>query len=231
MELDELLSVDVTKLVEPPSVPQREISNLARSVTTHINLFYNANDGEYPSIEMLTDLLAVPAETIRRVIDEEVNDLLDARGLPVFQTSESRLSPEFVAVCNMMADPRDLKSTAAKLKLIGKNTTWWNNMLKRRENREYFEKLVDSVWTEQIETEAKHAIAKGVSAGDLATVKYYHEFTGKFRAQDNNVINLQQIILILMEILARRVDVDTLALVADEMEKKIPALTMGVTNG
>ncbi len=202
--------------------------NVASGVATRLDEHYHLNDGkymtmkqlhrEYPSFHELDDFL--------QFLDEHVNPLLDERGLPPFNTVGDYLDHKFVAMVNVMIDPSDKRSDAAKLKERDLTTRWWNGCLRRKANREYYQTRVEAVFQESL-PDAKRAVASLINDRDLQAIKYYNEWTGAFAPQANEVQNLQLLVRVLMEVLARHVSSDVLAKVAEEIERTQPQLTQG----
>ena len=232
MDLKELLAVNVQELIAPKSsgpvgISSTEIEDLGeppssakvRRVVTVLNAHYLDNEGAYPTPKQISWMAKVPLEELPKLL-EEVNILLEARGLPFYTTTlPGEIDPTFVAAVNLMVDPGDRRSTGAKLKLLGRTTAWWNAQLRRKTNRDYYRRQLERVFDEDIKDVAKTSLAALVGERDLSAIKYYHEFTGEFSPQAHEVYNLQLIIQVLMEILAKHVGTTVLASVADELEK------------
>jgi hypothetical protein len=179
-------------------------------------------DGFYPNFSALKRSFPdVPSADLKLAL-ESLTEALSNRGLPAF-FSETKFSanepdPEFLLACNSVLDLTDQRSVTAKLKEFGFTTKKWQGWLKRKPNREYFDKLFEERFAD-VDTNAKLALSKNVMSGDLQSIKYYHEFTGKFRPSSQaEVIVLSQLVVRLMEILAKYVEPDVLAQVADEIE-------------
>ncbi len=225
-DLQSLLKVNLNEMFPSPENPSDEENDSefqiqTRRIVTYLDTYYNLNEGKYPSLGAIEKELRLEAEFILEALEEDGNNLLSTRGLPAFNCTASigELDPEFVMACNLMADPSDKRSTTAKLKLLHKNTLWWTNSLKNRKNADYFRRKVEDVWDNELKDKAKVAVGNLIDRNDLNAVKYYHEYTGEFSPSQSTIINLQLIIQVLMEILAKHVGAATLASVADELEK------------
>lgn len=130
---------------------------------------------------------------------------------------EIGIDPFFAMACTLICDTADKRSTAAKLKTLGLTTKQWQALLRVPGNNEYFQKRLNIAFGDT-ENSAKLALAKNVESGDLQSIKYYHEFTGKFRPQNETNLNLVFLLGRLMEILSKRIDPAVLAEIADEIE-------------
>jgi hypothetical protein len=226
MELPDLLKLDLQALAEkefgpkaddfaPPPLPT--LTPKQELLTRLDSSFWM--DRKYPPVGILRS--EFPNVDIESFL-QEIEPALAARGLPPYKVEprvgKNELDGHFVLACNLVLDFADSRSLAAKLKELGLTTRKWNALLKVKKNKEYFQKRVDEMFDEDVKTEAKVALAKLVAAGDLNTIKYFHEFTGIYRGEAQTVAQLQQIILILMEILAKHVSPAVLMTVAEEIE-------------
>ena len=229
--LEELLSVNLAEMfpVKPeessasppiPVGPNNDQKNL-RAILTYLDLYYHYNEGKYPSLKAIQSETNLPEQEILAILETEGNTLLKARGLPEFNTDQAygNLDPEFVAACSLMVDAGDKRSKAAKLKVLGKTSAWWSASLKKRAHADYYRKRVEEVWDNELRENAKMAVARLIERDDLQAVKHFQEYTGEFSPANAQIFNLQMIIQMLMEILARHVTPNVLASVADELEK------------
>jgi len=167
-------------------------------------------------------LLEMGSEQLEELFTEVNKILEDARGLPPFQINFKTtkiLDPRFVAACNIIMDVSDKRSVAAKLKDVSLSTKQWNNFLRTKANREYYDKLIENLMDYDTWQESRLAIARNVSAGDLSSIKYFHELTGKFVAQkDFDPRILTYMMTAILEIVVKHVDGHTARIIADELE-------------
>lgn len=132
----------------------------------------------------------------------------------------SELDPFFAMACSLICDTADKRSTAAKLKSLGLTTKQWQALLRQPGHADYFQKRLNIAFGDT-EHAAKLSLAKNVESGDLQSIKYYHEFTGKYKPQNETNLNLVFLLGRLMEILSKRIDPAVLAEIADEIETVI----------
>lgn len=125
--------------------------------------------------------------------------------------------PLFVLATSIITDTIDKRSTAAKLKGLSLTSKQWQALLKIPGHKEYFEKRLNLAFNDTHQTSLL-SLSKNVEAGDLQSIKYFHEFTGKYRPQTETVINLSIIIGRLMEILSKRLSPEDLNQIADEFD-------------
>lgn len=127
------------------------------------------------------------------------------------------LPPVGVIAAHLIADVGDKRSTAAKLKSLDLTTADWNGFLANPEFNKFFSELVDNHFRDY-STKAKLGLGKQLEIGELNAIKYYHEFTGEFRPQQQEVIHLQLIISQLMEVISRFLTSEQITQVADEID-------------
>lgn len=160
-------------------------------------------------------------------IQELVNPKLKGRGIPEFRftgisapVGEDEFDPRFVLACNVLCSVSG-KSKGARFKdlaSIGVNEQMWNGWLNIPSYRNYAMAKMDAQYRSVTEVDAKMALARNVANGDLSSIKYFHEVTGLYRPQDQNVVNLMALVAALMEILARNVSAEVFDKIASELE-------------
>lgn len=237
MDFEEVMKIDLKGLLaqKPELVEETEIETSrpvtydVRKIMTYLDRYFHDNEGRYPKIGRLAEEVGLTEEVALRLIEEECQTLLDARGLPYYDVvgTTGALDPEFMAIVNHMVDPRDVRSQAAKLKVLGRNTAWWNNQLRVPANYEYYKKRVDDVFDTQLRIDAKMATARLINKDDLPAIKYFNEWTGEFSSANQQIMSYTTVIQMLMEILTRHVTGEVLAQVANEVEQQIPSLMQG----
>ena len=117
----------------------------------------------------------------------------------------------------------DKRTIPAKLKEAGLSTKDWQAFLRRKRHYEYFQSRLDEVFDEDIRNEAKLALAKSVTNGDLQAIKYYNELKNIYRPETQNSLQLISVVLTaVMEILAANVSSEVLNRVAAEIRSSEP---------
>lgn len=103
----------------------------------------------------------------------------------------------------------------------------WNAWLSMPGYFEYAKNLMEIQFQSVTDIDAKMGLARNVANGDLSSIKYYHEFTNRYRPTDQNAVNLMGIIGLLMEVLARNVSADVFDKIAGELEQTPVGELMG----
>lgn len=192
---------------------------------TYIESFYWTND-RYPTLEEVVSYSSWSIDQLT-LISELINKQLMTRGHPPFsfktakaQRAKKEIDPKFVAACSLICDPANKASLAAKLKLVPMKTSEWQVLLNDPVNQKYFKARINKAFA-GADDSAKLSLMKNVEAGDLQSIKYFHEFTGIYRPNTETLLNLGVLLSQLMEILATFVSQDILLQIANRFEKVI----------
>jgi hypothetical protein len=238
VNLEEILKIDMEALKqqyapkikqqEPPSNKSHRLSfgiiprNLKTEVIDYLERVYNTN-GKFPGVRSLdTHIKSLgyrpPDDWQVYLSDAELEEVLLNRGLPTYDSPPNRIDSNFALATTLICDISDKRTKAAKLKDAGLTTRQWTGFLKRRSHYNYFQERLNRVWNDEVEPNAKLAISRAVESGDLQAVKYFHEYTDRYRPQDQQIVNLSLIISGLLEILAKHLNKELLQTVATELE-------------
>lgn len=147
-----------------------------------------------------------------------------ARGIPFpsdFKATTG-LTPEQILAANLVMSLHDRRSLNQKLKLVNVTPQEYDAWLRDPTFVEYIRKETDRRF-ELLDLDAKTAIAKNIQDGDLNSIKYYMEITGRYRPSEEVTFNFMLLVSRMMEILARHLSPDVLEAVAVEMETVLPA--------
>jgi len=225
--------IDKVKEIELQASPVEELGydNVRRTVLTELEVKFWMN-GEFPSEQSLIELFSTAEDRLSALSvlrDADLNLHLSNRGLPAFTDRSARgFNPEAVLAANMITDIYDKRSIGAKLKSLNLNTRQWNGFLKDKEFKLYFQSLVQQRFDGDVSDIAKIGLGKLVENADLNAIKYFHELTGEYRPQNEEVMQLNMIIARMMEVLAKFVSPEVLGQVANELEGAIEVKEIGV---
>ena len=214
------------KATQELALPVEKIgyNEVRRTVLTHLEVQFWMT-GEFPTEQSIIELFNTQPDRVEALSVLRNPDLtvqLANRGLPEFTDRSAKgFSPEAVIAANMIADIYDKRSISAKLKSVNLNTKQWNGFLKSPDFRKYFQGLVEERFGKDVSTLAKVGIARGVENGDLNAIKYYHEMSGEYRPQNEEVMQLHMIIARMMEVLAKFVSAEVLGQIANELDQAI----------
>lgn len=202
------------------------------SANPHLITFYETSywaTGDYPTKEQVQSLFKFSNEEYKEQL-KLLSAPLGNRGLPTdcFQKDSpvrkprgvDLLDPVFVLAVGFIVDTVDKRTTTAKLKACGMSTAQWKAHLKKPDHRKYFEDRLNDSFSQDVENSAKLSIARNVEAGDLQTIKYFHEYTGRYRPDSQNtILNIGVLLGRIMEILSQHLDSEALSKVADEFDQ------------
>jgi hypothetical protein len=131
-----------------------------------------------------------------------------------------KLTPEQVLAINLVCNLHDRRSLNTKLKALNLSSAIWNGWLRQKFFSEYFRSQLARRFN-NVDTDAQISLASNVQAGDLQSIKYYHELTGIYRPENELNRSLSSVLASLMEILAKYVTSEALVRIADEFERTL----------
>lgn len=164
-------------------------------------------------VEIYYDLIAEPLKNRLGILLPSLKPLTPVKD----RGPDFELDPVFVVAVSIICDTADKRTTAAKLKALGMTTKQWQAQLTLPAHEKYFQERLNSAFG-SVDTSAKLSLAKNVEAGDLQSIKYYHEFTGKYRPNNDNLTNIAFLLGRLMEVISKYVTPEVMAQLADEID-------------
>jgi len=147
----------------------------------------------------------------------ELQEPLQARGLPVYDVPPQYLQPNFVLAVGLVLNVYDKRAIAAKLKEANLTTKQWVNLLRIQSNRDYFQSRLNEIFDEDAQSDAKVALHKLIVSGDLPAIKHFHELQNIYRPEHNTQQSLITALQAIMEILAKYVTPEILGRVANDI--------------
>lgn len=224
-----LSSSSTSSLDIPPNLPEEVDETYLDVLTFYETRFWLT--ATLPNNEEVKNRFSLSQRVFDNYYDRLVEPLKNRLGLELKPRStfnldtgavkisgpEADLDPLFVMATSIICDTADKRTTAAKLKQLGMTTKQWQGQIKLPAQRAYFEKRLAESF-DNVELSAKLSLSKNVEAGDLQSIKYYHEYTGKYRPQNDTTLNLVFLMGRMMEILSKFLSPEQLSLVADEID-------------
>lgn len=215
--LPQLIEDRTTEVSENPFEENEQVQMLG-----HLEFNFYTNKG-YPTWDELKALTQY-TDVQLRLLMTQVNERLELRGLPNYPIPsqlepvgwKSSLDPLFVIAVSEVTNVTNKASKEAKLKKVGVTPRQWDAWLLNEENYNYYKYMVKSQWN-RAEDSAQLGIMAGIEKQDLQAIRYYHEFTGRFKPSTELNVNLGVIVAHMMEIFSRYVDPATLSKIADEL--------------
>ena len=129
--------------------------------------------------------------------------------------------PKAILAANVVLNVSDKRSLAAKLKAVGITVAQWNAFLADPEFANYVKHRANKL-SDQFSLNAKLGLGSLIGSGDLNAIKYWHEFSGEYKPNQEEILNLKMIISLLMEILVNYVEPQRLPALANELESALP---------
>jgi hypothetical protein len=180
----------------------------------------------YPPVEEIYKQFNLTRDEFQQLLGD-LNHALKKKGWDKFALPsvlgvgrKAQLDPFFIMAVELLTDPIDKRSKSAKLKAVGISSKRFTFLLEKEEYRKYWDKKV-SIVRSQATNFGDLALSRNVENGDLQSIKYLNELTGRYRSQDETVINLMVLLGRMMEVLAKHVEPQVLAVIADELDNVI----------
>lgn len=199
--------------------------------------------------ELQADLLlhgSYQKSTIKdlKVLPGEVNPKLAKLGLPLVpslkeQAAESKadnpgaVGPPEVKLMqkadldtvkrtaiSYILDYHDKRPIRVKLKDLGVTTSQYNDWLKEERFHTLLKRELDARF-KNVDIDAQLGLSRLVLDGDLNAIKYYYEFTGKYRPSTETNVNITVVLAKLMDVLVRHLDSEILDVIANEIENEV----------
>jgi len=228
--MDNPLLKDQTQTNSPS--PANAAALLSFDTTSSTNIVYDVAtfyettywlENEYPPETQVISRFDIKKPQLE-VILPAINKILDLRSLPPVELRptpkprNSKVDPFFAAAVNLLVDVNDKRSKAAKLKVLNLTTQKYEVLLNDPINRKYYEQRIAKL-VKNTELTSDVALAKNVETGDLQSIKYFNEVTGKYRPEQNTSFLLGVIVGKLMEIMAKHLPAEQIILISEEFDQ------------
>lgn len=184
--------------------------------------------GQYLSPEEVCEKFSLTDIELRRLfLENEFDKKLAARGYPEYQFDKlpkkatADFDPLFVLACEKILDANSSKSFSARIKELsplGITSTTWTNWMKEPKYFNYANTIFKARFDKDVDLQADMALARNVMAGDLPSIKFYKEITGKFRPQTESQIAVVTMMNIFFEIVSKYLSPEVIDSVAEELE-------------
>lgn len=210
---------------------EHERDEIVTRLVARIETEWNVKD-DLPTLDSLAEKAKLSPLRLRQLLKDHVNPKLEARGIPIYdftpvgpksyvKRDELDFDPKFVLACNIILDTGSTKSFNARMKELeplGITSKTWSNWMKQPRYFDYAQKVFNRKFDKELDMQADMALARNIQSGDLQSIKYYKELTGKFRPKDENTMTIMMMLKMMMEIISRHVPPDVIDVVAEELE-------------
>jgi len=146
--------------------------------------FYKA--GPRPSVTAIKQFKAT----------EEYRELMLEVGIEV--TDVSQMNERQLMALNVVADTTDKRSKTAKLKALGVSSVEWRGWMRQKEFNDSFTAMVSTAVKDAIPM-AEIKLAEMAEAGDLNTIKFLFEYTGKYNPAQQQAVDAQALMNVMID--------------------------------
>jgi hypothetical protein len=127
---------------------------------------------------------------------EEYRELMLEVGIEV--TDVTQMNERQIMALKMIADVNDKRQKSTKLKELGVSTAEWNGWMRQKEFNESFRALAGRALTDAIPM-AEVKLAELAENGDLNTIKFLFEVTGRFNPAQQQAIDAQALMNVMID--------------------------------
>lgn len=163
---------------------------------------YHALEGKVPTSQIIHDrfeLFEGEYESFTR--HPLVAKSMKHRGI-TFPAAEDVLSPEQMSAIAAMLDYTDRRSDEKKLRDVGITTRQWTTWMLDDTFSDYLRERSERMLLNS-QHEAHKGLLKGVRNGNVASVKYMNEMTGRYNPEADNNVNIRALLMGMIEILQK----------------------------
>lgn len=127
---------------------------------------------------------------------EEYRELMLEVGIEV--TEVSQLNEKQIMALKVVSDVSNRKNKSTKLKELGVTETMWRGWMKQEEFNHAFHAMAGKALTEAIPM-AEIKLAEQAEAGDLNTIKFLFEVTGRYNPAQQQAVDAQALMNVMID--------------------------------
>lgn len=162
--------------------------------------FYLSESGTIPSAFECASELGLSEQTAKKYYsDPDITGALERRGIDLGDHLH-HLSPEQLVACQLALSTTDTRSLRKKLDEAGIKASQWDAWKKLPKVQKYLRIRAEEGLGTAIAT-AEVALAKNAESGDLNSIKYLMEMTGRWSSKTVGELNVNFLLMKILEIL------------------------------
>lgn len=198
----------------------KQLSEKAIEVICFIEQMFWTN-GAIPTQEVISERLGVAKPTLKKYFeDEKFRSALLARGVELNEGKNPGLLNVYqLTLANSLLNLHDKRSVREKLKELGITSQQYNSWCRDPAFRDYLTRRAEDLFQGR-DHEVYTALLNNAVGGDGKAIQLFFEMRGIYNPKLQVEVNLDQILVQVIEIIARHVtDPGILAAIADDMER------------
>ena len=179
-----------------------------------------------PDIRRIQNLTGLSAALIKKTLEsQEFVEAATARGIP--WDNFSGLTATQMLVAQIITNPVDKRDLRAKLRSAGVTYPQYRAWMSQPAFSQYMNRITEGMLVDHI-PDFNTVLTKKALAGDLHTIKYINELSGRHDPSKQQVADLQQVVQNLLTIIQKNVkDPETLQAIANEFSLTMTAAKAG----
>lgn len=178
--------------------------------------------GLLPAYEMIAAKCGERTDYVKGVIEKNgaARKQLTAIGIDLDADSSSQLlNKDQLLAANVILNAHDTRSLREKLDLLGISSQKWHAWLRQPAFSQYMAKRAEALFDAN-DHAAYSALNKAVEEGGLDAVKFHFEMRGKYKQSLDININVEEVLVHVVEIIAKHVnDKDVIIAIAEDIKK------------
>ncbi len=156
-----------------------------------------------PTVQEIQRLTLVSNKIISSILEtDEFRQAVTARGIPWDNTGG--LTATQMLVAQILTNPTDKRELKIKLRGAGVTYTQYRAWMNQPAFSQYMHKITEGMLTEHI-PDFNTVLTKKALAGDLNSIKYINELSGRHDPNRQQILDLQNMVGILLDIIQRNV--------------------------
>lgn len=186
--------------------------------------------GNLPSYEAIAAGVNDSSEFVKSTVEKNhlARKSLIVRGVDLSPSESAQLlSSEQLLAANLVLNAHDERSVREKLDFLGISSQKWHSWLRQPGFSQYMSKRAEAAF-EANDFAAYNALADNIDEGKLDAVKFHFEMRGKYKQTVDVNVNVEQLLVSVVEIIANHVnDQETILAIAEDLASigEQPALT------
>ena len=175
--------------------------------------------------ELAVSLNCTEGEVRSALKNERIPEMCERRGIPDRQqelaldtaAAKNSVTPQQLAVANVMLDFSDRRSTKAKLETLGVSSQQYAGWLRSKNFQGYMRSRAEAMLGDSTHV-AHTSLLKNVEGGDMKAISLFYEMTGRWSSKPASEVNVEYLLIKVLETIQKHIaDPDVLRAIATDL--------------